>query len=238
MSSILIANCSTAQWTFNSKNQSPCTLVSALGGLCYPDGYSVTPLPDPTSRYLGPLKGYENPCICSSVYYSLISACAICQGDRPYMSWSLWSANCSTTYITTFPKDLPQGFPVPHWAYQNVLVYDTWSQTVAQGDTGPEVSAAPLPPPPANNTSTPTISSTTPTTSQSISSTGHNLGKVDTAALVGGAVGGILGLALIGASLYAFLSIHRRKQSATLSIQSQVHSPEIVHRLDGIPGKG
>ena len=50
--------------------------VQTLGNLAY----QVGPLL-PGYLYSGPFLGYINGCLCSSVYYSLLNACAFCQGQ-------------------------------------------------------------------------------------------------------------------------------------------------------------
>jgi len=66
--------------------------------------------------YTGPHLGYGSICLCNSVYYSLLSACAYCQGGsirlwvrfkmitppmvaQPGFRWSDHSSNCTRTYI-------------------------------------------------------------------------------------------------------------------------------------------
>ncbi len=51
-------------------------------------------------HYLGPTVAEADECRCSSVTYSLISACGGCQG-RNFVNWTTWSTNCSQTYETT-----------------------------------------------------------------------------------------------------------------------------------------
>lgn len=46
--------------------------------LCHPD----FPIPEltPTQNYLGPQPEAANQCRCSTVFYNMLSACAVCQG--------------------------------------------------------------------------------------------------------------------------------------------------------------
>lgn len=101
-----------------------CALVSSahyiIINLCqrYLVAYAVAPLPATDSHYLGPPLSSANSCLCSTVAYSLMSACGICQGSdiikyvlppcvsslfdtKMYLSWSTWSANCATVSIST-----------------------------------------------------------------------------------------------------------------------------------------
>ncbi|KAF5315962.1 hypothetical protein D9611_004846 [Ephemerocybe angulata] len=198
MTSSQMATCSTAQWTFNSKNQSPCVVASALAGVCVGGDFTLTPL-EPDFVYLGPSQAAATPCRCSSVYYSLLSACGTCQ-NRNYIS---------------FPRDLPQGVAVPHWAYQNVTVNDGWVLADAQADTGAEVTAAPA-------SSTSASGSGSATGSNSPQNTNGPAGPTrkssNTGAIAGGVVGGIVGLALIGALIFFFLR-RRRQQKVPASAQ-------------------
>jgi hypothetical protein len=47
-------------------------------------GFNVPPLPGPNFNYVGPGLGNDNACLCSSVFYSLLSACSLCQSARYY----------------------------------------------------------------------------------------------------------------------------------------------------------
>ncbi|KAJ7940440.1 hypothetical protein B0H13DRAFT_11869 [Mycena leptocephala] len=66
------ATCSPSfAWSFNSLKQSPCLVAAYLGSVC-----DQGPLADDLSYYQGPTVAQVNPCACSSVFYSLLSACA------------------------------------------------------------------------------------------------------------------------------------------------------------------
>lgn len=83
---------------FTSIGQSPCDVAVELASVCA--GHSVfagfierhhTNVKNlayqfaPISlgwHYIGPWVGYDNSCLCSSVLYSLLSACANCQGAQ------------------------------------------------------------------------------------------------------------------------------------------------------------
>jgi hypothetical protein len=85
------------------------------------EAYNVPPLPGPEYRYLGPEPGYANGCECSSVKYSLLSACALCQSSTTALKyvrlrhteltqtsltivirWSTFSENCSRVYTGVY----------------------------------------------------------------------------------------------------------------------------------------
>ncbi len=62
-----------------------CELFSCLYardcGLIFTAAYSIAPLPLGYS-YGGPDSGYSNECICSTIGYSLLGACGVCQGEE------------------------------------------------------------------------------------------------------------------------------------------------------------
>lgn len=54
-------------------------VATALDRVCFPED----DFPDPRTtgqQYSGPTEPDSNACLCSSVMYSMLSACAICQG--------------------------------------------------------------------------------------------------------------------------------------------------------------
>jgi len=195
-------------WAENSFRQNPCIVASYLQGVCSSGGFTVQPLP-PNTHYAPP---EANECECNTVVYSLISACADCQGSF-YSTWDDWSMNCTGVYIQTFPEAIPAGTAVPAWAYEDVLIAGTYSPAAAESDSGPE-STAP--------TSTRTATSTRTTTTVSTPFPSITIGpvtissskKVNAGAIAGGVVGGLAGLAIIG-GLIAFLVMrNRRSQTA------------------------
>ncbi|KAJ3527407.1 hypothetical protein NMY22_g9798 [Coprinellus aureogranulatus] len=148
-----LATCSAAFWSYNSLSQSPCVVGTALWAACNPTVNPITALL-PDEVYIGPRKGYDTPCTCSSVVYSLISACAWCQ-NRDFISWSDWSANCTEVFSGVFPEEIPRGVAVPAWAYMDVTVTGFWEPPAAQVYPGAE-SVAPAP--------TSTVATPSPTT--------------------------------------------------------------------------
>ncbi|KAJ3538365.1 hypothetical protein NMY22_g5195 [Coprinellus aureogranulatus] len=213
MASDQMATCSTAQWTFNSRNQSPCVVGSALAGACVGGDFTLTPL-QPDFVYLGPSVAAATQCRCSTVYYSMLSACATCQGNN-FIRWGRYSTNCTTVYSGVFPRDIPQNIAVPAWAYMDVVTSDTFNLTLAQNFGGVESTA------PAQSTGSPSTRSSSSGTSTNTgggpaatsggSGTDPEKKSSNTGAIVGGVVGGIVGLALI-AGLIFFLLRRRNKQ--------------------------
>ncbi|KAH9973143.1 hypothetical protein BGW80DRAFT_286979 [Lactifluus volemus] len=125
-------------WTYNSIEQNPCTVAAFLLSTCN-GGYNIQPLPQGYS-YAGPTAGTSDTCKCSTVAYSLLSACDACQGST-WFNWYDYSTNCTTDYpASSFPNPVPNGIRVPQWALIDITVQGTWnsSQSFAVGDL-PEV---------------------------------------------------------------------------------------------------
>ncbi|KAJ7940438.1 hypothetical protein B0H13DRAFT_1938104 [Mycena leptocephala] len=118
-------------WMLNTYRQNPCEVASYLGGVCEPESEFVVAALKPGEYYTGPSPEQSNPCRCSSVLYSLLSACAICQ-SRQCLSWSAYHHNCSTAYLSSFIGKIPAATAVDHWAYQNVTKYDGFNVSVAE----------------------------------------------------------------------------------------------------------
>ncbi|KAN0134212.1 hypothetical protein V8E53_007984 [Lactarius tabidus] len=186
---LVYPNCSTGlDWSYNSLNQNPCNVAAYLEATCSGGLYSIAALPQ-GSLYRGPNAGHDNLCVCNTVVYSLLSACGACQGATSWIQYSQWHLNCSTSSSPgTYPNSIPAGTRVPHWAYLDVSVADTFNATAAQsaGDT-PEGT-------PSTGSSTSTSSTAAPSSSTSSSS---NKSSSNSGAIAGGVVGAILGLALL-----------------------------------------
>lgn len=123
---------------YNSRGQSPCLVASYLGGVCNEGGKSHILLcykcyiqNDTDFDVSALLRGHfyqgpastqaNNSCMCSSVFYSLIAACAICQNSTvvswvdqnvpflrclsswwTFVRWSSWTQNCDNSYLTVY----------------------------------------------------------------------------------------------------------------------------------------
>ncbi|EKM54273.1 uncharacterized protein PHACADRAFT_210091 [Phanerochaete carnosa HHB-10118-sp] len=118
------------EWTFNSRNQSPCQIAAYLDSACQAD---------PTDAYIAPLdtgshyvltQTAANDCSCNTVTYSIISACALCQGDDS-VPWTTWNTNCTRSFVEQFPLTIPVGTATPAWAYMDVAL-GSWNATDAE----------------------------------------------------------------------------------------------------------
>ncbi|GLB34837.1 putative expressed protein [Lyophyllum shimeji] len=174
-------------WSYNSLHQSPCLIGAYLG-------VSATQGNSPLVPWI----------LINSVFYDLISACAACQG-REYIRWSEYNANCSKVYTGVFPRSIPSGTRVPHWAYLNPTADDTFNITAAQDVS---VLAAPESTAPHNPLAAP------------LRPLGRQAGPI-----AGGVVGGVVFLALIGALVFAFYTRRRRLRRTAPSSEVNAFIP-------------
>ncbi|KAG2144847.1 hypothetical protein BD769DRAFT_1771858 [Suillus cothurnatus] len=188
-------------WMNNSLGQDPCVVASYLLNVCGAD--EIPPLPA-GYIYEAPTTATQNSCVCNTVTYSMISACADCQNGS-YLSWSSWSSSCSQMSIRQYPMDIPSGTKVPNWAYLNVTG-SGFDPSAAQ-ITG-DLRNLPQPIMHPSLTSSSTSSSATATglsTTSAPSSTSTDVGTI-----AGGIVGGIAGAAaIVGLATWYFIRRHR-----------------------------
>lgn len=192
-----MATCLTPNdWSYNSLGQSPCIVASALAGVCVGGQFTLSPLA-PDYVYLGPSVSTANSCRCSSVYYSLLSACANCQG-RNFLRWSAYDGNCTTTYVTVFPQPIPAGTLVPHYAYLDVQATDTFNVSLAEAAGGAESSpVSTVASTKATGTGTATKTGTVSPTKSAAAKSGPNVG-----AIAGGVIGGVILIALLAGLIF------------------------------------
>jgi hypothetical protein len=177
----------------------------------------------PDTHYAPPV---ANECECNTVVYSLISACADCQGAF-YSTWADWAVNCTgTRFLSSFPEAIPAGTAVPHWAYLDIVGTGRYSPLAAQQDVGVESAASTRTTAARTSTSTRIVPTTTTaitatsgdepsTTPISSSNDSSSKKKTNIGPIVGGVVGGVAVIALIvGIVLFA---IRSRKSHAAPS---------------------
>jgi hypothetical protein len=165
--------------------------------------FTLDPL-QPNFVYLGPTQITANSCRCSTVYYSLLSACAYCQNET-YLDWSIYDVNCTVLYSQTFLDPIPSSIVVPHYAYLDVVKGNSFNVSAAMVAGGPESTPVSGPTGPT----TPAITSTSTPTSSSAAATSQ---KLNVGAIAGGAVGGVAFVGIIGALIY-FATMRRRRPS-------------------------
>jgi len=200
------------QWSLNTRKQTPCLVAAYLETVCKGIPFSVKALPN-GNHYLGPTFAEADPCTCSSVYYSLISACGGCQ-DRTFANWTSWSVNCVAVFLTVFPKDIPPATEIPQWAYLNVTEDNNNFNPLRAQQVSEQ---APGPPVPSTSTTSvavlPTPSNTSGSPADSSSAiTSHK--KSNAGAIAGGVVGGIAFLAALVLALFWW---SRTKRNPTTS---------------------
>ena len=59
--------------------------------------YDVSAL-NPGEHYIGPAGVFLNPCQCSTVMYSMMGACNVCQNST-FIKWTEWSTACTNVYV-------------------------------------------------------------------------------------------------------------------------------------------
>ncbi|KAF8212032.1 hypothetical protein K438DRAFT_1223974 [Mycena galopus ATCC 62051] len=97
--------------------QTPCLVAAYLESACQ-GAAEVDSIPVGT-HYIGPSGALVSLCSCSTVTYSLISACGGCQ-NRTFLSWPDWAVNCPQVEVTQFLPTVPAQTVVPSWAYLDV----------------------------------------------------------------------------------------------------------------------
>jgi len=189
-------------WAMNSKQQTPCLVAAYLEGVCTSQPFNVDPLP-PGTHYLGPNSSNANPCICSTVAYSLVSACGGCQ-NRTFTSWGNWSLYCTSTEIATFPEAIPSGTDVPVWAYLDVTTFvnETFDPVAAQESLfgSPVTSSITSASSSIQQSSTVSSAISQPTVSALIPSStavNHASSHSNAGAIAGGVVGGLVLFAVV-----------------------------------------
>jgi len=209
------ANCTdipTYNWVFNSKSQSPCLVAEDLATVCDRNGFTLYPL-SPGGSYGGPSEDQNNNCHCTSVFYSLISACAACQ-DGSWIPWTQYIQNCSTqVFLTVYPANIPSYTSVPHWAYLNVSASNnSFNLDAASSASGPESIS------PGSATAG---AGTTGSTSTSKSSS-HS--KASPGTIAGAVVGSIIGASIIVGGILYWLNKKRKaakRKAARMSETSE-----------------
>ncbi|KAJ6597079.1 hypothetical protein DFH09DRAFT_111009 [Mycena vulgaris] len=199
------------QWSFNSNNQTPCLIAAFLESIC--EGpVEITTIPDNT-HYAGPRSVSEaTPCRCSTVTYSLISACGACQ-NRRFISWTEWATNCSQVEVAQFLNPIPPQVVVPPWAYLNVTKTNNIfnpilaNQSLSQPTTSAVSTSSASSASSATSASTTFIPATVPTSPPPPES--HK--KSNAGAIAGGVVGGLA--VMVAAGLGLLFYRHRRNRS-------------------------
>jgi len=194
-------NCSSGlNWAYNGLYQSPCVVAAYLESSCNGGQFNIPKLPD-GSQYSGPTSAQFYPCECNTVVYSLVSACADCQGGN-WILWSAWSSQCPSVALSTYPKSIPDHTRIPHWAYLDVVTSNNWNESASEiaGDYPEVTPTAP---------SIVQASSTAAPQNSSSSNSNQNNSSSNTGKIAGGVVGGVVGAALLAAFILWYLRRRR-----------------------------
>jgi hypothetical protein len=226
---LIYPNCSSGwDWSYNSLSQSPCNVAAYMEATCNGGLFDIATLPQ-GSLYRGPDAGLDNLCVCNTVVYSLVSACGACQGASSWIQYSQWHLNCSTSSSPgTYPNAIPAGTRVPHWAYLDVSVADTWNATAAQS-AGDKPEGTPSTGSSTSTSSTAAPSSSTVTTSSSSS----NKSSSNAGAIAGGVVGGVLGVTLL-VGLAIWYTRRRRWRAVARPSPFMTDAPHVAEAF-GLP---
>ncbi|KAJ3995649.1 hypothetical protein F5050DRAFT_1895643 [Lentinula boryana] len=233
-------SCIQYNWASNSLGQNPCDVAERLNSVCTTsNGSYFVELTSDEDYTLS--EEDQNPCLCTSVVYNLVSMCRLCQTDdgKVYPTyvglaqcissrgqtlsselvhrWSQWSTNCSSLN-TGFPLGLPGDTAVPDWAYQNITESDAFNETLAaEVATTDHSESSSLALPSSTSAASPTSSSVRPPK-------GPNS---DTALIVGSLLGGLIGLALLVGAILFFIRRRRRSRMAPSTVYLEAsHSRE------------
>ncbi|KAI0717147.1 hypothetical protein C8Q76DRAFT_726739 [Earliella scabrosa] len=126
-------------WMKNAKNQDPCLVASWSVEPCRQNSWAILPLtPDGPYQnfYMGPVPDSDLvECQCNTVHYSIIAACAFCQGytnNQGIVNFSEFLDNCPNSSIrgSVYPMTIPLETDFPAWAYLNLL-NDQWDDKSA-----------------------------------------------------------------------------------------------------------
>ncbi|KAK7460673.1 hypothetical protein VKT23_009388 [Stygiomarasmius scandens] len=162
-------------------------------------GYTIPPIGQDASGYDGP--GEDKPCICSTVFFSLVTVCSYCQGGD-MVTWPEFVVNCTTTVENALPSPIPippgSDFAIPHWAFLPLEGNGTINFTAIGLDNQPDVTISTF--------ATTTNTSSAPSQSQTANNEGGGKGT-NAGTIAGGVVGGVLGFSILAA--VAFF-VHRR----------------------------
>ncbi|GJE88608.1 hypothetical protein PsYK624_046910 [Phanerochaete sordida] len=254
-------------WMDNDKGQQPCLVAAYLEAPCLStpsDAVVLGLVQGLVTTYTPPGPNGFYPasiCMCSSVLYSLLSACAICQGFG-IDSFSDWTAQCPSSMISNgaYPDPIPAAVGVPQWAYLNISTTGGFDVTGAQA-----VAAKSLPDVSSSNTavsrittpigeggptnaptntaptfSVPSISVpsiSVPTFSVPTSNGGDTFHvntkrKTNVGAIVGGVVGGISALISTITGIWLWIKRRARRAAAAAAAAGVGTSPQLTPTPD------
>ncbi|KAG8686799.1 hypothetical protein FRC08_012318, partial [Ceratobasidium sp. 394] len=201
----------------NAEGIDPCALAMSLQRTCT----TIDPIPALTGgeSYTGPTSvAGATPCICTTVMYNLVAACAACQHQRSnnvsrnWVPWSTWSALCQNRgqiVDGAWNRATLYNSTVPAWAFTKVFQSD-WFDLQQAVNTGV------------------TSTSAAPSATSSSPSTASNNDQVS--AIVGGILGGVGFFLILLTCIFCFLRYRQRKWEASEGVNRPQESPFIQSR--------
>ncbi|KAI0760421.1 hypothetical protein C8Q74DRAFT_227433 [Fomes fomentarius] len=119
----------------NSMNQNPCLVKAWLMTPCHIHEWKVSALNRENALYSGPAADRTDlaECDCNTVTYSLLAACAYCQGrtdNTGIVSWRVFTENCERVIFGKYPQSIPSDTVIPDWAH-NPLQDGRWDANAA-----------------------------------------------------------------------------------------------------------
>ncbi|KAI0088018.1 hypothetical protein BDY19DRAFT_204883 [Irpex rosettiformis] len=202
-------------WMTNSRLQNPCLVAAYLQSVCDSDpATSDIQLLPPDHHYILRKTAASN-CTCNTVFYCVMSACTACQA-RDSLPWSGWSENCTYTFVSQYPKPIPEGTAIPAWAYYNITPLDRLNLTIAENiahENLTDSTAIPVP----SSTSFPSLPSTSPFEDRTNDTKTKNLG-----AIISGVIGGITLIAIISVTTVIWRRLRRLTVSKQCNMTTQV----------------
>ncbi|KIL68698.1 hypothetical protein M378DRAFT_157796 [Amanita muscaria Koide BX008] len=182
----------TQSWVNNSAGQSPCQVAEKVAAVCISSGLTLPQL-DPDTSYFGPTASQNNACQCTTVFYSLVSACAACQ-DRTWINFDLFVQNCTQVWAGSGFASI-YNIAIPSYAFLDVASGNTFNKAAAMSVAS--VFSFPTP-----NTSI------IPKPSTDHDDSSHK------GAIIGGVIGGVAFLVAAGVLVWMFR--RRRRRSIAL----------------------
>ncbi|KAI0793750.1 hypothetical protein C8Q74DRAFT_530116 [Fomes fomentarius] len=228
-------------WMKNTLGQSPCLVAAWLHIPCYPTtGFNQIPV---NGSYSAPPPG-SIQCACNTVMFSLIAACAWCQGYANgvgMVNWQDWTRSCpnigDVTESVIFPLPVPNQTVIPDWASTPgpLLMDGRWDENTAFSLAQRAASTTSFF---VSTTSDLTTSSSqsgsiapTATASNTPGSIAPHKNVIGPA--LGGALGGLVGLLLIGGGVWWYL---RRHKLSSLHQSNMDPAPAPQHYGNGSVG--
>ncbi|KAH9483717.1 hypothetical protein JR316_0003193 [Psilocybe cubensis] len=185
-------------WSYNTQNQSPCDVASALLSECVADG-SLVPLPN-------------NPQ--GQSYYD------------PYRARATPSILLHNDQVNSYPEPIPPGLDVPRWAYMDVTTTDFfhvdeafYNATASGKSSGTQTQTFSTPSNALPTTAAPDSTVGTSITNSNVtynmapaSSDSDKGSKTDIGALIGAITGAVTGLVIVTLSVLRYLAFRKKRK--------------------------